>query len=192
MLNIWALHHFYHDWPWQKRNWGKLHFILIAVSLPSFSFTYWSGCFAKRSSLAVGCRGPALPFAGLAVFPFPSRTAPSRKQLLCASMPLSSACCCSAGAQQGQESSEKGQQRSWGGQTCARCCTGGGSAPQGSWLAAPPPSSLGKNSLSKRRDCLLWKMGAGDSSGQRCVCINNSSAWGNAVESPKALFCLRH
>lgn len=85
MLNIWSLHHLCHDWPWNsERNWGKLHFLLIALSLPSFSFTYWSGRSAKRSNLSSARHGlprscPAFCWPGA----FPFRTTPSRKQLLC-------------------------------------------------------------------------------------------------------------
>lgn len=165
ILNIWALRHLCHDWPWNpKRNWGKLHFILNALSLPSFSFTYWSGCFAKRSNLSSARRGlprscPAFCWPGGFLGPFQDNTQQGTAPVPVA---LSSADCCSAGAQQrarhGPGVPQRGDSRGAGRiNLCVKLHDWSG--PQGSWLSVPLFSSLWKNSLFKRSECLLGKMG---------------------------------
>lgn len=159
MLNIWALHHLCRDWSWNsERNWGKLHFILIALSLPSFSFTYWSCCFAERSNPSSACRGlprscPAFCWPGGFPGPFQDST---QQETAPVSVALSSAHWCSAGAQQCLRegtAEELGRVK-----LCAVLC--GWRGQQGSWLAVPLLSSLLKNSLFKRSERLLWKMGS--------------------------------
>lgn len=116
---------------------------------------------AISAQLAVGCRGPALPFAGLAVFSAPSRTTPSREQLLCPWLcPLLTVAVqgLSRGPGMGQECLRGGTAEELGRiNLCVKLR--GWSGPQGSWLSVPLFSSLWKNSLFKRSECLLWKMG---------------------------------
>lgn len=134
-----------------KRNWGKFHFIVIALCLPSFSFPHWSGCFAERSSLGSARRGlprscPAFCWPG--TFPGPFQDSPSRKQLLCPWL-------CPQLAQQ-----RAGHRDSRGAGEGEPVCDATWTERSARSVAVSPTARfLWKNSLSKRSTCLLWKMG---------------------------------
>lgn len=186
MLNIWALHHLCRDWPWNsKRKWGKLHFIVIAPSLPSFSFTYRSGCSVERSSLGSARHGlprscPAFCWPGTFLSSFQDSP---QQEMAPVSIALSSAHCCSARAQQ-RHGPEKTAEELGRVNLCVMLC--GWSGQQGSWLSAPL-LSYGRIHFFKRGVPVVEN--GEQETGQRC--ISNSSGRGDTVESPSAAFRLK-